>query len=109
MRVRAGDNRREVTLPIEKVDESVAVGRDPATAASDPNSDRFSNVLSKDQIEALPDDPDEMERVLKEMAGPGRDDPRRRLPRRQAAAEVADPLDPVLAATCSRPRTTAAA
>src|SRR4051812_36891580 len=28
VRVRAGDNHREVTLPIEKVAESVAVGRD---------------------------------------------------------------------------------
>jgi hypothetical protein len=71
IRVRAGDNRREVTLPIERVAESVAVGRDAATSASDPKSDRFSNILSKDQIEALPDDPDEMEKVLKEMAGPG--------------------------------------
>lgn len=71
VRVRPGDNRREVTLPIEKVAESVAVGRDPATAASDPKSERFSNVLSKDQIEALPDDPDEMEKVLQDMAGPG--------------------------------------
>jgi carboxypeptidase family protein len=71
VRVRAGDNRREVTLPIERVAESVAVGRDPATVASDPKSERFSNVLSKDQIEALPDDPDEMEKILKEMAGPG--------------------------------------
>ena len=109
VRVRAGDNRREVTLAIEKVAESVAVGRDPATAASDPKSDRFSNVLSKEQIDALPDDPDEMEKVLKEMAGPGRDDPRGRVPRRQAAAEVADPLDPVLERRCSPPRTTAAA
>jgi hypothetical protein len=71
VRVRAGDNRRDLTLAIEKVAESVAVGRDPATSASDPKSDRFSNVLSRDQIEALPDDPDEMEQVLKEMAGPG--------------------------------------
>jgi hypothetical protein len=71
VRVRTGDNRREVMLPIEKVAESVAVGRDPAIAASDPKSERFGNVLSKDQIEALPDDPDEMEKVLKEMAGPG--------------------------------------
>ena len=71
VRVRMGDNRREVMLPIERVAESVAVGRDPAIAASDPKSERFGNVLSKDQIEALPDDPDEMEKVLKEMAGPG--------------------------------------
>ncbi len=70
-RVRAGENKRDVILPIEKVAESVAVGRDPATSASDPKSDRFSNVLSRDQIEALPDDPDEMEQALKEMAGPG--------------------------------------
>jgi hypothetical protein len=71
VRVRAGDNKREITLAIEKVAESVAVGRDAATSASDPKSDRFSNVLSRDQIEALPDDPDEMDKVLKEMAGPG--------------------------------------
>jgi hypothetical protein len=71
LRIRAGDNRREVTLPIRKLDETVAVGRDPATAASDPNSERFGNALTKEQIDALPDDADEMERVLKEMAGPG--------------------------------------
>src|SRR3954463_176858 len=71
VRLRGGENRREVVLPIEKVAESVAVGRDAATAASDPRSDRFSNALSRDQIDVLPDDPDEMEKVLKEMAGPG--------------------------------------
>jgi hypothetical protein len=71
VRVRAGDNRRDVTLAIQKLDQSVSVGRDPATAASDPNNDRFGSVLSKEQVDALPDDPDEMESTLKEMAGPG--------------------------------------
>ena len=71
IRVRAGENRRSITLAIQKLDESVSVGRDPATAASDPANDRFSTVLTRDQINALPDDPDEMEKVLKEMAGPG--------------------------------------
>ena len=71
IRVRAGDNRRDVTLAIQKVDQAVSVGRDPAVSASDPNSDRFNTVLSKEQIDALPDDPDEMEKVLNEMAGPG--------------------------------------
>lgn len=71
VRIRAGENRRDAVLSIQKVDENVSVGRDPATAASDPRSDRFNTVLSKDQIDALPDDPDEMERVLEEMAGPG--------------------------------------
>jgi hypothetical protein len=71
VRVRAGDNRREVTLALRKLDEHVAVGRDPATSASDPNSARLGNFLTREQIEALPDDPEEMERVLQEMAGPG--------------------------------------
>ena len=71
LRVRPGESRREVTLPIRRVDESVAVGRDAQTSASDPKSDRFGTVLSREQIDALPDDPDEMEAVLKEMAGPG--------------------------------------
>jgi hypothetical protein len=71
LRIRAGDTRRDVTLSIEKLDQSVSVARDPSTVASDPGTDRFNTVLSKQQIDALPDDPDEMESVLKEMAGPG--------------------------------------
>jgi carboxypeptidase family protein len=71
VRVRGGDNKREVVLAIQKLDERVSVGRDPAISASDPKNDRFGTVLSKDQIDALPDDPDEMEKILKEMAGPG--------------------------------------
>jgi hypothetical protein len=71
VRVREGENRRDAVLAIGKLDESVSVGRDKATAASDPNNDRFNTVLSREQINALPDDPDEMERVLEEMAGPG--------------------------------------
>ena len=71
VRVRSGENRRDAVLAIEKLDESVSVGRDKATVASDPNNDRFNTVLSRDQINALPDDPDEMERVLMEMAGRG--------------------------------------
>lgn len=71
LRVRSGVLRRDITLAIEKLDQSVSVGRDSSTVASDPNNDRFNTVLSKDQIDALPEDPDEMESVLKEMAGPG--------------------------------------
>ncbi len=71
VRVRAGVNRRTVPLAIQKIDEHLSVGRDPAMSASDPRNDRFGTTLSKDQIDALPDDPDEMEKVLKEMAGPG--------------------------------------
>ena len=71
VRLKPGENRRDVTLAIAKVAETVAVGRDPATAASDANNERLGNTLTKAQIDALPDDPDEMEQQLKQMAGPG--------------------------------------
>ena len=47
------------------------VGQDPRDRALDPRGNSFGNVLTRAQIEALPDDPDEMEAALKEMAGPG--------------------------------------
>lgn len=72
LRLKAGEQfRREVQLPIKRQEESVAVGRDAATNASDPKNGRFDTSLTKDQIDALPDDPDEMAAVLEEMAGPG--------------------------------------
>ena len=69
-RVRAGDNRREIKLAIAKFAETVQVGRDPRERASDPRSDAFATVLDQAQIDELPDDPDEMEQVLREMGGP---------------------------------------
>ncbi len=71
VRVKPGANRQVVPLAIAKIDEHLSVGRDPSTSASDPRNDRFGTTLSKDQINALPDDPDEMQKVLEEMAGPG--------------------------------------
>ena len=70
-RVRAGDNRREIKLAIAKFAETVQVGRDPRERASDLRSDAFATVLDQAQIDELPDDPDEMEQVLREMGGPG--------------------------------------
>ncbi len=71
VRVRAGDNRRTVTLQLQRLDEDVTVSRDTQSAAMDPRGSAFSTVLTREQIDALPDDPDEMERVLKAMAPPG--------------------------------------
>jgi hypothetical protein len=71
VRVRAGDTRRTVTLQLQKLDEDVTVTRDKQGAAMDPRGSAFSTVLTREQIEALPDDPDEMERVLKAMAPAG--------------------------------------
>jgi hypothetical protein len=72
VRLRAGSNpRREMKLNLGKVAEDVVVGQDPRDRALDPRGNAFGNLLTRAQIEALPDDPDEMEEALKEMAGPG--------------------------------------
>src|SRR5262245_34447820 len=69
-RVRVGDNRREVKLAIARLAETVQVGRDARERASDPRDD-FATILTQTQIDELPDDPDEMDQVLRDLAGPG--------------------------------------
>jgi len=71
VRVRGGDTRRRVTLQIRKLDQAVTVSRDRQSSALDPAGSAFSSVLTREQIDALPDDPDEMEAVLKAMSPPG--------------------------------------
>jgi hypothetical protein len=71
LRLRAGATRRELRLPIARHAEDVQVGQDGRERALDPRSGAFASVLARDQIESLPDDPDEMEAALKDMAGPG--------------------------------------
>src|SRR6185503_6750017 len=71
MPIRSGENHRDVKLAIAKLAETVDVGRDPRERASDPRSDAFATVLGQAQIDELPDDPDEMEQVLRDMGGPG--------------------------------------
>ena len=61
--------RLSVRLPLALVEETVIVTRDRQTSALDPRG--FSTFLSREQIEALPDDPDELVRVLRAMAPPG--------------------------------------
>ncbi len=59
---------RDVQLPIAGYVEEVEVTRD----RTDQNiSDNFSNALTQDQIDALPDDEEEMAEQLQQMAGPG--------------------------------------
>lgn len=71
VRVRSGTVRRELRLPVARHAEDVEVGQDNRERGLDPRSSAFASVLSRDQIDALPDDPDEMEAALNEMAGPG--------------------------------------
>lgn len=71
LRVRAGDNRQNVTLAIKKVEDTVIVGQDASSAASDRRGPTFGTVMTREQIDALPDDPDDAMRQLQELAGPG--------------------------------------
>ena len=69
VRVRSGDNRQVIVLPLDRVQSSVTVERDRQQAASDRDV-TFGTVLTREQIEALSDDPDELRRQLMDMGGP---------------------------------------
>jgi hypothetical protein len=70
-RVRAGENHVDVTLQIAKLAVQVDVARSLIDQLLDPRGQAFTRVLSPEMIAQLPDDPDEMQRVLEQIAGPG--------------------------------------
>ena len=70
IRVRAGESRHVVILPLAKLEDTVTVGRDIQTVAADRRSSEFGVNLSEEQIQALSDDPQELARQLAELAGP---------------------------------------
>ncbi len=68
VRVRQGDNKHIVVLPLQRVQDSVNVSQDNQIAAADRNS-TFGTTLTREQIDVLSDDPAEMQRQILEMAG----------------------------------------
>src|SRR5215475_12704965 len=68
--VRAGANNLEIKLEVAGVQDEVTVGRDKREAGTDPRS-AVSTVLTEEQIAQLPDDPEEFEQALRNLAGPG--------------------------------------
>ncbi len=70
-RLKSGSNKLEVRLEVVGVKEEVEVKRDAQEKATDPRGNGFTTVLTPDQIAALPDDPDEFEAAIRNMAGPG--------------------------------------
>ncbi len=69
LQVRAGRNtKQDITLEIAGFVEQVEVEQDMSDRAV---TDSFSTALSASQIEALADDPDEMQQQLEQLAGPG--------------------------------------
>ena len=71
VRVRNGDNRQVILLPIAGVTDTVAVGQGTQEAAADPRGPSFGTVLTREQLEALSDDPNVLRQQLQDMAGPG--------------------------------------
>ena len=68
--LKPGANQLEVKLEIATVEEEIAVGQDKRESATDPRN-AFAAVLTAEQIAALPDDPEEFEQAIRNMAGPG--------------------------------------
>ena len=71
VRVRNGDNKQVAVLAIARIEASLTVGQDKQEAAADRNGSSFGTALTRDQIEALSDDPAILQQQLQDMAGPG--------------------------------------
>jgi len=71
VRVRNGNNKQVMMLPIEGHKETVQVSQDKQSAAVDPRGPSFGSTLTREQLEALSDDPDVLRQQLQDMAGPG--------------------------------------
>lgn len=69
VRVRSGDNRHVIVLRLSAFQASITVARDAQAAAADPRGNAFRTILSRQEIEALSDDPAEMAQQLIDMAG----------------------------------------
>ena len=67
----AGANRKEVSLEIDTIKVDVDVADEAQVRNTNPNGPAFSNVMTAEQIAQLPDDPDEFENAINQLAGPG--------------------------------------
>jgi Carboxypeptidase regulatory-like domain len=70
VRIRVGDNKQVAILPLPKLETDVTVAQDKQEAATT-RPQTFGTVLTRDQIEALSDDPAVLRQQLQDMAGPG--------------------------------------
>ena len=67
LKVKKGANQLTLKLPLAGLNEQVIV----TTQDSDVRGNGFVTQLSEQEIAELPDDPDELQQVLEQMAGPG--------------------------------------
>jgi hypothetical protein len=69
--VSTGPHRREVTLEIDAIKVDVDVADEAQVRNTNPNGPAFSSVLTAEEIAQLPDDPEEFENAINQLAGPG--------------------------------------
>jgi hypothetical protein len=69
--LKSGARHMEVQLDVAGANEKVEVKRNDRESLIDPRGDAFTTILTQAQIDQMPDDPDEFEQMLQEMAGPG--------------------------------------
>src|SRR6185437_11073187 len=66
-----GQQRKEISLEIDVIKVDVDVEEEAQVRNTNPNGAAFSNVLTAEQIAQLPDDPEEFENAINQLAGPG--------------------------------------
>ena len=66
--VRRGENRTTLRLALATIQQAVVVEEKDG---ADRRDNGFTQTLTQEQIDSLPDDPDEMAEELQRMAGPG--------------------------------------
>ena len=67
--LRPGDNRHVIALPLKGIRDTVNVAQDRQAAAATRTGPTFGLSLSREQIEALSDDPAELALQLQELVG----------------------------------------
>jgi hypothetical protein len=66
--VRRGDNRTTLRMALATIEQAVVVQE---TDAANRRDNGFTQTLTQEEIDSLPDEPDEMAEELMRMAGPG--------------------------------------
>ncbi|HXD75870.1 MAG TPA: carboxypeptidase regulatory-like domain-containing protein, partial [Vicinamibacterales bacterium] len=68
VRVRAGENKQTIALALKKLADEITVARDKQEVAVD-RTTTFGSALTREQIDALSDDPAILRQQLQDMAG----------------------------------------
>lgn len=69
VRIRAGENKQTITLSLSTLSDVATASLDRQDVASD-RQGTFGNALTREQIDALSDNRDELQRQIQDLAGP---------------------------------------